>query len=138
MLGHFTSNKVSQNVPRTWPHPEGVQVANNRLRSALRSSGYSPQRFAEEVGVDPKTVQRWITTGRTPHRTTAMRAATLLTVSVDWLWPRLDQNHEGNRSTEVIAHYPDRSETAQASLVGSVGGGEGRNRHCRVCQPLLA
>ena len=53
-------------------------MANDRLRSTLRSTGFSESGLAEELGVDPKTVQRWITKGRSPHRLTAMRAAKIL------------------------------------------------------------
>jgi transcriptional regulator with XRE-family HTH domain len=86
-------------------------MPNDRLRSALRSTGYTEQKFGEELGVDPKTIQRWITTGRTPHRTTALRAASLLNVPAGWLWPELDKSDAGKGISEVIAFYPHRSET---------------------------
>lgn len=86
-------------------------MPNDRLRSTLRSNGYTEQKFAEELGVDPKTVQRWITTGRTPHRTTAQRVATLLTVPAGWLWPELEKVDAGAGVNEVVAFYPHRSET---------------------------
>lgn len=63
------------------------------------------------MGVDPKTVQRWVTQGRVPHRTTAMRAAKLLNVPPGWLWPELEDIQRGNNSAEAIAFYPHRSET---------------------------
>ncbi|MEV4093607.1 helix-turn-helix domain-containing protein [Streptosporangium saharense] len=39
---------------------------NERLRSALVTAGITVRQLAEEVGVDPKTVERWVSTGRTP------------------------------------------------------------------------
>jgi transcriptional regulator with XRE-family HTH domain len=86
-------------------------MPNDRLRDSLRSNGYSPEDFSEEVGVDPKTVQRWITKNRTPHRNTAIRASKLLNVPAEWLWPDLERVKVGPNSSEVIAHYPHRSDT---------------------------
>jgi transcriptional regulator with XRE-family HTH domain len=79
---------------------------NDRLRSALRSAGFSVAEFADELGVDPKTAQRWITLGRTPHRTTATRAAKLLSVPPSWLWSELDHAEHGAADGEVIPTAP--------------------------------
>ena len=62
-------------------------AANERLRSTLINSTYSVQDLADQLGVDPKTAERWVTKGRIPHRQTASRAARLLGVSASWLWP---------------------------------------------------
>ena len=43
-------------------------MANERLRALLLERGETPDKLAETVGVDPKTVERWITRGRTPYR----------------------------------------------------------------------
>ncbi len=84
---------------------------NNRLRSTLRASRFSEQNYAEELGIDRKTVQRWVTKGRTPHRNTAHRAADLLGVPVEWLWPDLEERRAGLDPSEVVAFYPHRSDT---------------------------
>lgn len=86
-------------------------MPNNRLRSTLRTSRYREQDFADELGIDRKTVQRWVTQGRTPHRNTAHRAAELLNVPAVWLWPDLEERLSGNDPSEVITFYPHRSET---------------------------
>jgi transcriptional regulator with XRE-family HTH domain len=85
-------------------------TANERLRSTLTSSAYTQQQLAEEVGIDPKTVERWVTKGRLPHRRTAIRAARLLGVSASWLWPELDKDRSPVSHSEVVAYYPHRSE----------------------------
>ena len=72
-------------------------TANERLRSTLTNSAYTQQQLAEEVGIDPKTVERWVTKGRVPHRRTAIRTARLLGVSASWLWPDLDRERFGSR-----------------------------------------
>ena len=86
-------------------------MANDRLRSSLRSNDHTTATLGEELGVDPKTVQRWVTLGRVPHRATALRAARLLNVPPAWLWPELEETQRGSNSAEVIAFYPHRSET---------------------------
>lgn len=93
----------------------GGQVGTNeRLRSTLRAGGYSLPGLAEELSVDPKTVQRWITKGRTPHRTTATRAAKLLNVPADWLWPDLDCAESGGGNGEVIGFYSHRAQVPKS------------------------
>ncbi|MGQ0773682.1 MAG: helix-turn-helix transcriptional regulator [Pseudonocardiales bacterium] len=86
-------------------------LRNDRLESSHRANTYSEELFADELGVDRKTVQRWITQGRTPHRNTAGRAAKLLNVPVDWLWPDLERVKNGLNPSEMVALYPHRSET---------------------------
>jgi phosphatidylserine/phosphatidylglycerophosphate/cardiolipin synthase-like enzyme len=86
-------------------------VANDRLRATLRSNGFTVERFSEELEVASKTVQRWITADRTPHRTTAFNAARLLSVPPNWLWPELDEVVAGPNTAEVVAHYSHRSDT---------------------------
>ena len=48
---------------------------NERLRGSIASAGLRPAELAEAVGVDAKTVERWITKGRLPHRTHRMAVA---------------------------------------------------------------
>src|ERR1035441_5440490 len=43
-------------------------MRNERLRALLLERGQTPDKLAEAVGVDAKTVERWITKGRTPYR----------------------------------------------------------------------
>ncbi|MGL5811624.1 MAG: helix-turn-helix transcriptional regulator [Nocardioides sp.] len=98
-------------------------MANDRLRTTLRANGYTEAGFAEEIGVDPKTVQRWITRSRCPHRNTAVRAARLLNVPATWLWPDLDTGENGAAGGEVVGFYAHRSEVPnvlfQELLVGA-------------------
>jgi transcriptional regulator with XRE-family HTH domain len=85
-------------------------MSNDRLRSTVRASGYSTAGLAEELGVDPKTIERWMTRGRTPHRGTATRAAKLLGVPPGWLWPDLDQAEQGAGNGEIVGFYPHRAQ----------------------------
>lgn len=62
-------------------------MPNERLRGALVSAGLTIQTFSEQVEVDPKTVERWITQDRTPHRRHRLNAASILGQSDAYLWP---------------------------------------------------
>ena len=42
-------------------------MANERLRDALRRSGFSSAKLAAELDVDRKTVERWVSLGRVPY-----------------------------------------------------------------------
>jgi transcriptional regulator with XRE-family HTH domain len=88
----------------------GRDMANERLRSTLLASGYSERQLAEELGIDAKSIQRWITQGRVPHRTTAFRTAKLLGVAPGWLWPSLEDGREAVSESEVVTFYPHRSD----------------------------
>lgn len=85
-------------------------MINNQLRGTLRANGYTEASFADELGVDTKTVQRWVTQGRTPHRATAYRVAKLLNVPAGWLWPDLDNLSKTEQPSEVVAFYPHRAD----------------------------
>ncbi len=90
-------------------------MTNDRLRGAIRSNGYSEATLGEELGVDPKTVQRWITKDRCPHPNTAVRAAKLLGVPANYLWPDLDKNKEADASSEVVNLYAHRTQVPKAA-----------------------
>src|SRR5271166_1253927 len=85
-------------------------MPNERLRAALAKDGWTLPDFAEAIGVDPKTVERWITKERTPHRRIGIAAARRLGEDPIYLWPGLngrvvtDENYG-----EVITVYTERS-----------------------------
>jgi lambda repressor-like predicted transcriptional regulator len=84
-------------------------VKNERLRVLLNSLRESPAAFAAKVGVDPKTVERWITTGRRPYPRIAHRVAQLLEVEVTYLWPDLYPAQRYTATDELVACYPGRA-----------------------------
>jgi transcriptional regulator with XRE-family HTH domain len=85
-------------------------MPNERLRSTLAESDYNEESLAREIGLDPKSVQRWITKDVTPRRSTAQRAAKLLGVPASWLWPELEIDRESASHAEIVCLYPHRSE----------------------------
>jgi transcriptional regulator with XRE-family HTH domain len=87
-------------------------MRNERLRALLLERGQTPDKLAEAVGVDAKTVERWITKGRTPYRSHRYAVATFLGVDESYIWPdALGRDDVAVVSeSEVIAVYPHRSE----------------------------
>jgi hypothetical protein len=85
-------------------------VSNERLRAAITAAGLTPQVLSERVGVDPKTVERWITTDRVPHRPHRMQTATLLGKSDAFLWPTTESDSIVRSATqaEFVCLYPSR------------------------------
>ncbi|MFI6321556.1 XRE family transcriptional regulator [Nonomuraea sp. NPDC050556] len=85
-------------------------MANERLRAALLSSGVTVAGLAEKIQVDPKTVERWITTDREPYRKHRYAAASALGVDETYLWPdaiKRDQVAAASKS-EILTVYPHR------------------------------
>jgi transcriptional regulator with XRE-family HTH domain len=86
-------------------------MANERLRAALLQRGMSPTGLADKLGVDHKTVERWVN-GRVPYRRHRYAIAQQLGVDEVYLWPDAltrDQVAVASHS-EIVAIYPHRSE----------------------------
>jgi transcriptional regulator with XRE-family HTH domain len=85
-------------------------MANERLRAALLQKGMTPAALAEAIKVDPKTVERWITSGREPYRRHRYTVATMLGVDEAFLWPdALSPAQVAAASeSEILTVYPHR------------------------------
>lgn len=100
--------------------PSGQQLTcrgNQRLHDAIRQSGRRLHDIAEEVGADPKTVGRWINTGRLPRPAIRQRLAQLLGVPEAVLWPEAPGIAYG--ISELVGIYTTRRELPPAT-VGSL------------------
>jgi transcriptional regulator with XRE-family HTH domain len=87
-------------------------MPNERLRALLLERGETPDKLAEAVSVDAKTVERWITKGRTPYRAHRYAVAAFFGVDESYIWPDAlgrDQVAAVSES-EIVAVYPHRSE----------------------------
>ncbi|MCX4389252.1 helix-turn-helix transcriptional regulator [Micromonospora peucetia] len=67
---------------------------NKVLRAAMADTGQTVESLAEQVGVDPKTVARWITPGRVPHPRHRAAAASALGCEVEDVWPDVFKRRE--------------------------------------------
>jgi transcriptional regulator with XRE-family HTH domain len=108
---------LSPNVLADYGHR---MAGNDRLADAIRQRGWDAQRFAAEVEVDPKTVERWIATGRTPHLRTRERVAATLGVPMAVLWPEAAAPMGG--IGELVGLYGTRTEVAPATIRSLVAG----------------
>lgn len=62
-------------------------MPNERLRDAMHRSRLTPTDLAAVVGVDPKTVERWITQDRVPYPRHRHTLAVRLGETQSYLWP---------------------------------------------------
>ncbi|WND18202.1 XRE family transcriptional regulator [Streptomyces violaceus] len=85
-------------------------MSNERLRSALLARGMTVQSLAEEIGVIPKTVERWITQGKVPYRRHQYATAAALNVDVTTLWDdsRAVDTAADLTKAEIVAVHPHR------------------------------
>jgi transcriptional regulator with XRE-family HTH domain len=90
---------------------------NQRLADAISASGRRLHDLADEVGVDPKTVERWVSSGRLPRETYRRRVAHALAVPEPVLWPQADGPAHG--IAEFASVYATRHELSPAT-VGSM------------------
>lgn len=84
---------------------------NERLRGSIATAGLRPADLAQSIGVDTKTVERWITKGRMPHRTHRFEVARVLSVAEEYVWPAL-LTEPATRSAsvaELLELHPSRS-----------------------------
>ncbi|MQY08057.1 XRE family transcriptional regulator [Actinomadura macrotermitis] len=85
-------------------------MPNERLRAALFHKGLTVNALADKIGVDPKTVERWITKDRQPYRRTRVAVATQLDVEETYLWPDALTKEQvvSASSSEIVTIYPHR------------------------------
>src|SRR5829696_1012807 len=85
-------------------------MPNERLRAALLERGFTPATLAEEIGVDPKSVERWVTQSRVPYRKHRYRVAALLGTDEAVLWPDALSREQvaAAAGSEIVTVYPHR------------------------------
>jgi transcriptional regulator with XRE-family HTH domain len=85
-------------------------MSNERLRAAILTAGMNMESLSAKVGVDPKTIERWVSKDRMPHR--AHRMATAAAVGKDevYLWPatETDQRSRSASQAEFVAIHANR------------------------------
>lgn len=88
-------------------------MANERLKQAIKDAGMTLSQFADSIGVDEKTVDRWLQ-GRTPYPRHRQSVAAALGVSPRELWPDTPADQDAGRGRlELISAFP-RSEDVLA------------------------
>lgn len=84
-------------------------MANERLRTALLERGRTPADLAGALGVDPKSVERWIS-GRVPYRRHRYAVAAYLELDEAYLWPDALTRDEvaGASESEIVTIHAHR------------------------------
>lgn len=82
---------------------------NDRLRTAIARRELTLDSVAEQAGVDPKTVQRWIA-GRVPHARHRWTVAALLKEDAAYLWPEPLGVSPTASNAELLSVYPHRAD----------------------------
>lgn len=85
-------------------------MANDRLRAAMQAAHLDIEDVARAVGVDPKTVQRWLT-GRIPRPRHRWALVDLLGEQEELLWPKEGGSAVAAKHTsEIVAAYAHRAD----------------------------
>lgn len=86
-------------------------MSNERLRDAILGSGLTTVSLGERIGVDPKTVERWVTRGRTPYARHRVRVAEELGERESYLWPETISQERADRASrsELVELFPRRA-----------------------------
>ncbi|MBB5155202.1 hypothetical protein BJ970_002736 [Saccharopolyspora phatthalungensis] len=73
--------------------------------------GLTPDQVAETVGVDRKTVERWITKGRNPYPKYRYAVAAMVRESESYLWPDAvpTERKTAVAESELVQMYPHRN-----------------------------
>jgi transcriptional regulator with XRE-family HTH domain len=84
------------------PDAVPAQRINTQLRDAILASGMEPRELARKVGIDPKSVERWITKGRIPHPSHRWKTCQILEREESELWPDTVPAQEFPRGKPVV------------------------------------
>lgn len=83
---------------------------NERLRASMATAHVDVEGMARQTGVDPKTVQRWLS-GRVPHGRHRWAVAELVREDEHYLWPPRDRGERGVApNAELVAAYANRAD----------------------------
>jgi len=97
-------------------------MANERLRASMATKRFDIERLAEEVRIDPKTVQRWLA-GRTPHPRHRWAVAAALDEDEHYLWPpEQSGGTTAAPNVELVAAYAHRADLPPGEWWGLFAG----------------
>ncbi|RZU54050.1 transcriptional regulator with XRE-family HTH domain [Krasilnikovia cinnamomea] len=104
---------------------------NDRLRTAMLRQGVATEDLADECGVDPKTVERWIGKSRVPHRRHRWVTAKRLGTDETYLWPDVlaDVGRKGGKDasrSELVEIHVDRAAIPQEKWLRLLNGAQER------------
>ena len=85
-------------------------MVNDRLRDALLGARITYEELADKLGVNLKTVERWVSQARTPYPQFRHQIAVLVQKDEGWLWPHgYSRQRRGEiTESEIVRVYPYR------------------------------
>jgi transcriptional regulator with XRE-family HTH domain len=86
-----------------------MRSVNERLRATLLRTGVTVEDLASCCGIDPKSVERWISADRLPHRRHRWAAARRLGVDETYLWPAALAGRAEAARSELLEVFPSRA-----------------------------
>jgi transcriptional regulator with XRE-family HTH domain len=98
---------------------------NERLRTTLLRAGVTVEDLAACCGIDPKSVERWISADRTPHRRHRWAAARRLGVDETYLWPAALAGRTEAKS-ELLELFPSRAAVPRETWLQLMNSAAGR------------
>lgn len=97
-----------------------ARVRNERLAEAMARRCFSSQELAGIVGVDPRTIERWVDDrDRIPRAMSRHAIADTLEVAAAMLWPGADNRPQA--SAELLALYPSRTALPAGHVMSLLG-----------------
>ena len=76
-------------------------ISIERRRSAMTQAGLDAKGLNERLTVDPRTLKRWISQNRVPHRQHQLAGAALLGVDDVLLWHSTENDHRNQSATRA-------------------------------------
>ena len=106
-------------------------MANDRLRDALMTARVTHEDLAADLGVNTKTVERWITQGRTPYPQFRHRISVLVQKDERWLWPDgYSRKRRGEiTESEIVRDLPVPGRRARRAVGQAVRERDRQHRH---------
>lgn len=116
------------------PGMSGRVPANYQLREAMFSSGVETRELARKVGVDRKSVERWMTRGVVPHARHRHLVSKILGCPESELWP--DAVHMNGLDSAETGGISDAIDLPQSSRLTAIAANSEQN--WRVIEALGA
>ncbi len=96
-------------------------MPNERLRAAMVAGGWTCTDLAKLAEVDTKSVERWVSQGRSPRRRAALLASEALGEDMFALWPSLRQPRAARAvSPELVALYEQRADLPVSTIIDTL------------------
>lgn len=101
-------------------------MTNDRLRASIHAAELTTEELSGRIQVDPKTIERWISKDRVPHRANRQEVARVLDRAETFLWPQAYDAADiaANAEAEVVRIYPSRGSIPSTTWVSLIEGAE--------------